>query len=647
MADKETYIVEIDLDGKPIIKTLHDIERASDKTGAQVKQRIGGGFSIVEGAITSLKGAFLGLAAAIGSAQFLKSTIEAAIKQEEAINHLNTALRLTGNYTEQTSLNLQQFASDIQAVTIVGDEAAVELLALALNFTTSAEQAKLLTQVAIDLSAATGKDLTRSLETLGATLSGSIGLLGKVAPEVKNLSQEQLAAGQAIDILAAKFKGAGAAQAQSFGGAVVQTTNSIGDLVEAIGMLVTRSSSLTSTVKSVGATFADWTRSVNSLRIDLMGSESEKAQDKIDSLKESISKTEAKIAAFKRQISEAKDETHFFGLITSQASTAQDSARLKISRLEPTLVALKKRYEELTQAQDKTKKSSVNVIDTAAIKAAQSDFAIYAQKIVDQRIALELSLAQSLTNEADRTAAIEQLKSDRVRSINMAFETDLESLKKTAREKNLANTAQYFEAEAQLAAIQMGRLTALHNEEVRVVEEKNRQIVASVQNVLVSGVVNGMAQLGAAVATGQNAWESFGGSVLAILGDMMIQLGASIVAQSTALQALAAALANPFLAGGGIVAGLALIALGGALKGAGTSRGGVGAVAPPASPTGGILGPVAGTPVTGPDVESPGKGQAITINVEGTVLDPRSVGRQIAQILQETFESNEAMVSYA
>ncbi len=94
-----------------------------------------------------------------------------------------------------------------------------------------------------------------------------------------------------------------------------------------------------------------------------------------------------------------------------------------------------------------------------------------------------------------------------------------------------------------------------------------------------SSLSNFGSAIGNAIGTGQNVIQAAGASLLGSLGDIMVKYGKLILAFGIASEALKKAMENPF--GGGIaavVAGVALIAIGSAIKGAASSasRGGGG-----------------------------------------------------------------------
>lgn len=217
--------------------------------------------------LSSIERSFQGLktvaAAAVGifaGQQIIKginATIAAASRQQDAVNSLNTALRLSGEFSDQASEDLQKFASALQATSTVGDEAVLESLALAKAFGATNEQAKLVTQAAVELSAATGKSLEEATRQVSKTMGGFAGELGEVNPAIKALTAEQLRAGEAANILISQFGGSAQAQLQTFSGATKQLSNTYGDLLEAFGNIIVNNPALIAAIGTLQNVLAE------------------------------------------------------------------------------------------------------------------------------------------------------------------------------------------------------------------------------------------------------------------------------------------------------------------------------------------------------------------------------------------------------
>lgn len=171
--------------------------------------------------------------------RFVVESINLSAEQEKAVNDLNAQLKLNGEFTKETSQELQKYASELQSITTFGDEAILGQLAFAQAMGASAKQSKTVVSASADLAASLNIDLNSAVRNVAKTLGGYAGELGEVIPELKNLSIEQLRAGEGVDLLAQKFEGAASQQVKTFAGQTEQLSNSFGDLQEKIGDVFT------------------------------------------------------------------------------------------------------------------------------------------------------------------------------------------------------------------------------------------------------------------------------------------------------------------------------------------------------------------------------------------------------------------------
>ena len=175
-----------------------------------------------------------------GIRNFFRESIELASVQEDAVTRLRNALTLTDQFSESRIQQMQNFASALQAVSTVGDEAALSGMSLAVAMGATAEQAMLATQAAADLSAATGKTFDTALQQTVKTLGGFAGELGETIPELKELTLEELRAGEGLELIAKRFDGFAKANTRTFSGALKQLQNAWGDLKEELGLPIIR-----------------------------------------------------------------------------------------------------------------------------------------------------------------------------------------------------------------------------------------------------------------------------------------------------------------------------------------------------------------------------------------------------------------------
>jgi hypothetical protein len=67
-----------------------------------------------ESALSNVKNIAAGLVIGTAFVKGLEKSIEAAIESEKAVIKLNNSLRLTGDFTEETSKAFEQFAGNIE-----------------------------------------------------------------------------------------------------------------------------------------------------------------------------------------------------------------------------------------------------------------------------------------------------------------------------------------------------------------------------------------------------------------------------------------------------------------------------------------------------------------------------------------------------
>ena len=211
MADQNDYIVNVKAKG-------------AKKTQQQLKG--------VNSSLTSMAGKVTGVAAAYFGTQGLinaaSAATEAFARQEQAEKSLEFAL---GSNT-QALLNQ---ASALQKVTTFGDEAIIEQQAFLASLKFSEDQIKSIIPVALDLAEATGISLESAVRNTSKTFSGLAGELGELVPQLRDLTQEEMKAGKAVEVMADLFQGQAQAGAKTFGGQLQQLSNTMGDLAEVIG----------------------------------------------------------------------------------------------------------------------------------------------------------------------------------------------------------------------------------------------------------------------------------------------------------------------------------------------------------------------------------------------------------------------------
>lgn len=162
------------------------------------------------------------------------ASVAAANTQLQAEAKLLNALK----GREDVQKRLMEQASKTQSRTLFGDEAIIEQQAYLAALGLSEQQINDTIEAAVQLSAALGMDLTAAVKNLAKTYGGMTGELGESIPALKNFTQEQLKAGDAIGYVNANYKGFAESAAETGTGSLTQLQNKLGDLAEKIGTIL-------------------------------------------------------------------------------------------------------------------------------------------------------------------------------------------------------------------------------------------------------------------------------------------------------------------------------------------------------------------------------------------------------------------------
>lgn len=214
-------------------KALSSIQRFSDSSSKALKT-VESSFS----AIKTVAAAAVGFIAARQIVGGIGSVVEAAIKQENAVNKVAIAMKTAGDYSHAALADMQAFAASLEDTTGIGDETTLELIALAKAYGANNEQAKLAAQAAIEYAAATGRDAKQAIAQVSKTLGGYAGELGEVNPRIRALTKEQLQAGEAARVLLQQFGGSAAGMLQTFSGALTNLQGRFAGFQESLGEII-------------------------------------------------------------------------------------------------------------------------------------------------------------------------------------------------------------------------------------------------------------------------------------------------------------------------------------------------------------------------------------------------------------------------
>jgi hypothetical protein len=549
--------------------------------------------------------AALGAAVAgIGAVTIFKS-IQSASQQQDAVNRLAGALKSSGEFSQAALKDFQQYASELQKVSKVGDQVALGQLALAKSYKASNEQAKQIVTVAADMAQAFGTDLETQVRQISKTLGGFAGELGETQPALKALTAEQLRNGDAIDILSKAYAGQAQNALNTYSGAVAQAKNSFGDLLEEVGKIVTQNPAIIKAIGGVTKAFVAATKQVAEFasNFDIF----------VDLLDPMTTFADAVIAYVVAPLELAKNVGKlFFDLIVAsiQGTVSQ-------------LGFLGGKVAEFLGKFGVDNKLTRGLEDFAEVSRAVSQEAD--QNLINSvKGLLDFPLSEGLAqkNEDLKTFLAEQrqiIAEETARSKENLITNQDETAKQTqSYGKLLIDTFNNVSLVATTSRDQMALVA--------------KQTASIVKGGLVKSISGGIQNIVTSLAKGEDVFANFGKFLLGTFGDLAIQLGNFWIAQGIAIEA-----ANAVSGTGAIVAGAALVAVGSLLKAFAGSGGGASSGAAPsgAAPTPSFLGGDTVEEGFAEEGEVAQAGTIVNVNVDGNVNDGGAFIRDLAEQIGE------------
>lgn len=166
----------------------------------------------------------------------LKSTLTLWQTQEDAVDSLNDALRLSGA-GEGWSDRLQKAASDLQAYTSYGDEATLSTMALGLNMDIAASRIEDVTKAAMGLAKSYNMDVNTTMMLFAKANKGMTSALSRYGIVVDQTKSKEEQFNEILRQSKALF---GNAEADTLSEKIAQVGNAFGDVKERIGEIVAK-----------------------------------------------------------------------------------------------------------------------------------------------------------------------------------------------------------------------------------------------------------------------------------------------------------------------------------------------------------------------------------------------------------------------
>jgi hypothetical protein len=226
LADLRVLKLALLAETKDFVKGLDSAEKSSktfsQKLSSSVKK-------------AALAFAALGAAAGAAAIKIGKDAVKAAIEDEASQKRLATALRNSTNATDAQIKSTEEYITKAQNATGVVDTKLRAAFGNLVRVTKDVTEAQRLNNIALDISAATGKDLEAVSEALSKAYGGNLTALQRLDPSLRDVIKSGGTADEIFQQLSETFGGAAAAQADTFAGRMEIIKRRVEDAQEAIG----------------------------------------------------------------------------------------------------------------------------------------------------------------------------------------------------------------------------------------------------------------------------------------------------------------------------------------------------------------------------------------------------------------------------
>ena len=198
------------------------------------------GFKAAEKRTTSLNRKFDNLARtakrtfiAIAGIQALKRSVIAFAEEDRAANKLEASLRNLGlAYNTQA---IEDYLEKSEKATAISKDELSPAIAGLLSTTLDAEKSMMLLNLAMDISASTGRDLTSITTALSRAYNGNYASLGKLQTAFTSAELEAMGFEASVSALNTQFAGAAENNADTYAGKIDKMKIAFGDLAEEVG----------------------------------------------------------------------------------------------------------------------------------------------------------------------------------------------------------------------------------------------------------------------------------------------------------------------------------------------------------------------------------------------------------------------------
>lgn len=349
----ETLKVEVEADTQRAERNLSNVQGESKNTGRS--------FAAMATKIAIATAAFAAVA------NEMRKSLKAYSELESAQNRVAAAAEINGENLDDVIPKYNRLASEIQELTVVSDDAALEMIALAQQMGVTSGQMDEVVRGAVGISRSFGIGQQQAIRAVTNALEGNTDQLGRYIPAVRNASTEAEAIAATHEAMANSFAMA-EAETDTLAGRQAQLSNAISDVRETIGEFlagpagsmidwaISQAEAINTVIERMGVFLGLLDESEQRrLEIDLAA-----AQEQLRAAERSIHEIENASARAERALGDQRDTA------LALAKERREEARDTIQDLQDQIDALDKRESlerDISDAIDESNDSSDKALD--------------------------------------------------------------------------------------------------------------------------------------------------------------------------------------------------------------------------------------------------------------------------------------------
>lgn len=352
--------IELDLlfETRDAIKNLEKFTKESQRSANVVESSFK--------TLTAVAVGFVGIFATQKLFGFFEGAVEASAEAEAALNSLNSALAISGNFSQEASKSFADFASQLQATTTLEDDAIIRTGALIESLTNLDSQGlQKATQAAADLSVAIGVDLDSASRLIAKGIEGNTAAFKRYGIEVKKGANDTENFANVIDALNTRFGGAAANQIFTYAGAITQAKNAFGDILEEIGSIITTNPAVIAGINAVTKAFIVIKKTIEDNKgaiIDFIRDGVITLIEIIPDLLQSLDFVNRAFLKFQQTTAVIKTALNSFSGFVAKLGAGKDAAEAITQAVDEDNIAIVKNTELAEQNADARSKAILNIV---------------------------------------------------------------------------------------------------------------------------------------------------------------------------------------------------------------------------------------------------------------------------------------------